>query len=192
MKPYVPQPGTIPNRVIEHLKRLSPDTELATAVLAEIVGQDTKQMAACLASPRKHGALIMRKREDGIHVWSLGSGKPTPLPPDHTPDEPLHPVPKTPAKPASPFDLRKPRALTPREAKPTPPADPPPAPDTYIGIPISTITAIPAPEPIKESCVRFGYFSDGCLIIEKIGNRIGLTEEEAQNLIKFIQKHAQQ
>jgi hypothetical protein len=88
MKPYVPQPGTIPHRVISHLKTMPPGTELSSAVLADAISQPRGIIASCLNAPRKHGALSSRMK-NGLMVWRLGNGVPEPMPPDYEPDEPL-------------------------------------------------------------------------------------------------------
>lgn len=179
MKPYSPQPGTIPHRVIEHLKTLPPGTELASAVLAEIIGQETRQMAACLVYPRKHGVLVMRQHEDGNHVWSLGNGMPTPPPEDNEPDEPLHPVPKMPKKPASPFDLRKPRTLVARDAARTRGKDPQP-------VQAQAAAPVTHTEP-DTNRAKYGIYSDGTFCVQRGVDAIWLTPSETEELGRFLQ-----
>lgn len=174
MKPYVPQPGTIPHKVVEHLKTQPPGTELSTSELAELIGQPRNSMAACLNSPRNHGALKSRKLDTGVFVWSLGDGTPPPKPDDYVPDEPLHrKAPDVQPKPASPFELRKPRGMNPRETPAGPPS-PAPAPR-------------PAPMPKQDrDRAKFGVYSDNTFCIQRGTDAIWLTPEEFKDLAEFI------
>lgn len=176
---------------------------MSTGALADAVGQPRSSMAACMAHPLARGALKSRKREDGITMWSLGDGTPTPPPEDNTPDEPLHPVPKTPSKPSSPFDLRKPRTLAARDAarmrgdvpldlgkpKPIPSRD-----GRHEAVrPITIDTTIklrpePAPPVLIQTKLqaKFGVYSDNTFCIQRGTDAIWLEPEEFQELAEFI------
>lgn len=107
---YETQPGTIPHRAVEHLKTLAAGTELSTAELAEALDVEPGTLIPCLAAPRKHGVLTIRKVEGERSMrWRLGDGTPEPLPPDYEPDQPL----RGGQPPASP----RPRAAAPLSAQ---------------------------------------------------------------------------
>lgn len=93
---YIPQPGTIPARVVAYLhEQLSLGRQWVPSVeLAEHVGQET--VTPYLDTPVQRGCLIKRM----VHgyrrraEYALGDGQPLRKPADLEPDEPLHPVPK--------------------------------------------------------------------------------------------------
>lgn len=71
---YVPRPGTVPARVIEHLRSLPPGTELTTKQLADAV--ETDGVAAYLQVVAAHGLLVRRKEGAGPTCpayWRLGT-----------------------------------------------------------------------------------------------------------------------
>lgn len=185
MKPYIPQPGTIPHKVIEHLKALPAGTEMSTAVLADVIGQPRNSMAACLNSPRNNGALKSRRAENGVFFWSLGDGNPLPPPEDHEPDEPLRrPAPAVVPKPASPFDLRQPRPIKPRDT-------PAPASQAEPVIHRSEPAPALAPAPAGDRA-KFGVYSDNTFCIQRGTDAIWLEPEEFQELAEFIGKTSTQ
>lgn len=75
---YTPQPGTIPHKVITHLRTLPAGTELTTAVLAESIAFDTSMnLFSYLRAAVDGGALKTSKKNGERWVWwSLGDGKP--------------------------------------------------------------------------------------------------------------------
>ncbi len=75
---YTPLPGTIPARVIAHLKTLPAGSELPTAALCEEIGQTaTSGFGACVARALQAGLMAVRKAPDsGLLYWSLGDGEP--------------------------------------------------------------------------------------------------------------------
>jgi hypothetical protein len=91
-KPYTPQPGTIPARVIKHLQTLPPGTFVSTAALSELLDIQLYSVASSLAHPRSMGVVVSRHTESNRRAleWALGDGKPLPLPDDYEPEEPLH------------------------------------------------------------------------------------------------------
>jgi hypothetical protein len=183
MKSYTTQPGTVPHRVIEHLKAQPPGTELSTAELAEAVGQPAGSMNGFLSSPRNHGALHAEKKH-GLLFWSLGDGAPLAPPADREPDEPLRPVPKTPKKTASLFDVRQPRDIKPSKAA---------APVIEPGIPIPIVRIVPAvPQPAPTPAAdraKFGAYSDGTFCIQRGTDTIWLSASEAKELAEFVAKY---
>lgn len=92
-KPYEPMRGTIPFRVIEHLRGLPAGTEISSVELEETLDISRGSLGPLLAAPRKHGLLRSRNKPDNMRLlfWSLGDGTPDPMLPDHEEDEPLHP-----------------------------------------------------------------------------------------------------
>lgn len=170
---YKPTPGTIPHRVIEHLKTLPPGTELSTGVLADFVGQPKASMAACLNAPRSHGALRSRKHPEGYMLWSLGDGVPLPRPEDYDPNLEAKQV-VVPAP--SLFEERKPRPLEPRQAAPEAPA------------PAPTPSPTPAPSAPKAEPARakFGIYSDGTFCVQRGQDAIWLNTSETADLMRFL------
>lgn len=71
--PYEPQGGTIPARVLTFFRGPGFGREFATGVLADELGLDGGSLTACLATPRKQGALICENRA-GLNYWRLGTG----------------------------------------------------------------------------------------------------------------------
>lgn len=69
---YIPQPGTIPARVLAHLKDLPPRTELMSSVLLDAIGQPpefegfTSCMRACVDA-----GLIIKRLEGRRAFWRL-------------------------------------------------------------------------------------------------------------------------
>lgn len=89
---YETQPGTIPHRVVEHLKTLEADAEVSAPELAETLGIDAASIVPCLITPCKHGALTRRKREarhSARQVWWYALGDGSPEEPAREDDEPL-------------------------------------------------------------------------------------------------------
>lgn len=175
-KPYVPQPGTIPHRVIQYLQRLAPGTGIANAPLADELDIVANSITACM-QPALHHGLVKRERIDGIIHWKLGDGTPAPAAPDADEDpEMASKIVITPAaaaaKAASNDKLaqRLEKAIkrdTRCEAEPT---------ELGIQIPLE----LPDPEPV------FGAFSDGSLSIEQGGTFLRLGEKQAQALQAFM------
>jgi hypothetical protein len=87
---YIPQPGTVPHRIINWLKLQPIGAEYSSAVLAEELGIEQSHVGPCLQAPMRHGAITARK--DGrLMMFSLGDGIPLCTGPDHELDEPLLP-----------------------------------------------------------------------------------------------------
>lgn len=87
---YIPQPGTVPHRIINWLKLQPIGAEFSSAVLAEELGIEQSHIGPCLQAPMRHGAITARK--DGrLMMFSLGAGIPLCNGPDHELDEPLLP-----------------------------------------------------------------------------------------------------
>jgi hypothetical protein len=73
---YSPQPGTIPARVIDCLKRLPAGEEMSTGALLDALGQPTSfGLQPCMQAARKAGLVQARKRPGSrLLYWSLGAG----------------------------------------------------------------------------------------------------------------------
>lgn len=75
---YRPQPGTIPHRVIEHLRSLPPGTWLSVAQINEAIGQPCDTRLASAMSRAKFAGLVVQRRAKGrqYHEFSIGDGRP--------------------------------------------------------------------------------------------------------------------
>lgn len=117
---YIPQPGTLPARVITHLQSLAPGAQLSTAELCDELDRDTNGFTTSMETALRAGLLKTSKR-DGSRVlyWSLGDGVERPEPAEDDAEEPEPPRPvltsawKLP--PRSVFDLA---SASSQEAKP--------------------------------------------------------------------------
>lgn len=84
---YIPQPGTIAARVVEHLRGLGPDVELTSQVLLESIGQpsDWHGLGTSLAPALDHG-LIAKRVEGRRAFWRIAGERDAPgvdaAPPD--------------------------------------------------------------------------------------------------------------
>lgn len=175
-KPYTPQPGTIPFRVIQYLQRLAPGTGIANAPLADELDIVANSITACM-QPALHHGLVKRERIDGIIHWKLGDGTPAPAAPDADEDPEM----ASKIVLTSAADLRDSndklvknleKAIK-REQR------------DIIGPDTSQLGAqiqldLPDPEPV------FGAFSDGSLSIEQGGTFLRLGEKQAQALQAFM------
>lgn len=90
-KPYNPQPGTIPARVIAHLESLPPGTFVSTAELSELLDIQLYSVASSLAHPRSLGAVVSRHTASNRRAleWALGDGTTPATNADDEPEEPL-------------------------------------------------------------------------------------------------------
>lgn len=166
MKSYIPQPGTIPHRAIEHLRTLGPGAQLSTAALANDLDQPTESLTASLAVPRKRGALRAEKGANGRSMmWSLGDGTPEQPPHDYEDDRPLKTRASAPVAKwqSSVFDVVAPPAAPPD------PAD----------------HSASEPEPSTRGRFRYAYHSDGTLLVVKGTASIHLGAIEARELFAF-------
>lgn len=66
-KPYAPQPGTIPAKVVAWLA--AHPGEHATAVIAEGIGVAPEGLGATLAPALKHGVIGQARREGRVYFW---------------------------------------------------------------------------------------------------------------------------
>ena len=131
---YHTQPGTIPHRVVEHLKTLPRDSKMSSAELFDALGMENAggSMNAFLSTAIAAG--IIKSEPDPNDrrrsLFSLGDGVPEEPPHDFEPDEPLKrragkPEPKARVKPKAKV---KPRADDPAvelDPKPASPIVPP-------------------------------------------------------------------
>lgn len=172
-KPYTPQPGTIPHRVIEYLRRAAPGTSIATAPLADELDVSSSSILPCMGPAIRDG-LVKRERVDGIIHWSLGDGTPPPAAPDAEDDHEMKSkivlTPAAVAKAAEANDKLAKRLEKAIESGPKP--------GDIVLIPRQVDLA--PPEPV------FGAFSDGSLSIEQGGTFLRLGEKHAQALQAFM------
>lgn len=166
---YITQPGTIPHRVIKHLKSLAPGTELSSVEISDKLGLQNKGMTANLATALRHGALKSR-RLDGIKftLWSLGDGSA------------LAPVGDRDADDAEPLN-------------PTPPAPPGLVPNSIFAL---GRFIKPEPELAKSASadagMRIALWSDGTLEIHRSGGRPVVFEaDETAQLVHYLDRIAQ-
>ena len=204
---YIPQPGTVPHRIINWLKLQPIGNEYSSAVLAEELGIEQSHIGPCLQAPMRHGAITARK--DGrLMMFGLGAGIPLCAGPDHELDEPLLPD----------KEIVIERALKTKEVAPLikavsmPLAQQPRAPKeprkeaTGIRVPVFLQEDAPRTEPDIATAVtdwdkhytapietqpakpfRVGEFSDGTLVIERGAyDRYELTPAESKVLMDFI------
>lgn len=153
--PYIPQPGTIPFRVIEHLKTLPKGSEISTPDLCEALDLDlTGPFRAYMEGALRNGALKSTVKPRGsrnVAHWSLGDGVPMPQPEPE--EEALEPLAETP-KPASPwafpprsvFDLAAAASSKSEKQEAEPELAPPPKPANALG----WVAAPPAPPAAEQ------------------------------------------
>lgn len=92
---YDPPPGTIPAKIIAHLRSLPAGTKLRHAELVESLGLElgpNSSLHNYLVAAIKHGALVQERDQDDLRrvVWSLGDGVPLPAQKDDDHDLPEH------------------------------------------------------------------------------------------------------
>ncbi len=174
-KPYIPQSGTIPHRVVEYLRRLAPGTWVASGPLADELDITQSSIIPCMVSAVHHG-VVKRDRRDGIVHWSLGDGTALPSPAEEEDDPEMESkivlTPAAVAKAAETNDKLAKRLEKAIESGPKP--------GGIVLIPRQVDLA--PPEPI------FGAFSDGSLSIEQGGTFLRLGEKHAQALQAFMRK----
>lgn len=175
---YQTQPGTIPHRVVEHLKTLPPGTELSTTELAEAIGANHSGMSACLITAVSHGLLNSDTRPvpmtgRRISYWSLGDGVPVEQPQAEEQEPDLQQK-----------VVRTPAVDVPVVAKPEPAAQP-----AKIKTSLQRAKpAAPRPAPVQLELPVFAAFSDGRLQIEHEGETITLGSQAANQLHQFMSK----
>ena len=157
-KPYVPQPGTIPHRVVEYLRRMQPGECIATAPLADELDVSPSSILPCMGAAVRGGLV---KRES----------TPPPADPDAEDDHEMKSkiviTPAAPAAKAAPVHKPQERQKAPRKTD---------APVIQIQL------DLPEPEPV------FGAFSDGSLSIEHGDTFLRLSEKQAKALQAFMCK----
>ncbi len=206
---YIPQPGTVPHRVINWLKLQPVGSEYPSAVLAEELGVQQANIGPCLQVPIRHGAITARK-EGRLMMFGLGNGVPTCSAPDFELDEPLEADKgiivdrELKARAVQPLikAVTAPLAQQPRAAKE------PRKEATGIRVPVFLQEDAPRTEPDIAAAVtdwdkhytapietqpatakpfRVGEFSDGTLVIERGAyDRYELTPAESKVLMDFI------
>ena len=179
-KPYIPQSGTIPHRVVEYLRRLAPGTWVASGPLADELDITQSSIIPCMVAAVHHG-VVKRDRRDGIVHWSLGDGTAMPAPVEEEDDpEMKSKIVLTPAAVAQAAVSNDKLAKRLEKAIKRDPPDVA-GPDTsQLGAQIQL--DLPDQEPL------FGAFSDGSLSIEQGGTFLRLGEKHAQALQAFMRK----
>lgn len=180
-KPYIPQPGTIPHRVVEYLRRLAPGTWVASGPLADELDITQSSIIPCMVAAVHHG-VVKRDRRDGIVHWRLGDGTALPAPGEEEEDDPemKSKIVLTPAAVAQSAVSNDKLAKRLEKAIKRDPPD-------VAGPDTSQLDAqiqldLPDQEPL------FGAFSDGSLSIEQGGTFLRLGEKHAQALQAFMRK----
>lgn len=173
---YLTQPGTIPHLAIEHLRTLPPGTKLSTAELAEAIGHDKAILAACLRSPRDHGAVCSEQIPGSpAHRWWIpteqDAKKPEPTP------EPIQ----------GPAPARKPRPKPAPKPEPAIKPEPQPEPPKPQPVDLQPQKVVPS-ELIEPTGLRFGVFDDGSMLIDDGIAVIALDKQEARRLARFISR----
>lgn len=99
---YEPIPGTIPFRAMEYMRSLPQGAEIASAELAEVLGQPSGQLTPALIAVVEHGLLKNRKKPgERFLLWSLGAGQPLKLR-DEEDDELVQQIVDAQTKPSKP------------------------------------------------------------------------------------------
>lgn len=171
---YVPQPGTIPARVIAYFQAQPAGTELSTAALADTLDLQLSSLASCLEFAVKHDVLIREKR-DGRLYWRLGAGAPAaaPIDDDEVDDDPfVHRIVSaaTTTVPAAEAKLPK------RQLRPRPTCAP--AVDTE-----ASAAAAPG--------LRLALWSDGTLVVERSGERHEFSARETKQIVHYLERLAE-
>lgn len=166
---YRPLPGSIADRVIRHLQQQPPGTELATAVLAELVGQPPSAICPILKPARDHGVLQARRLPNhGNNLfWSLGSA-------DKAEDEAEGGSVAAPPAPPAALETAQP---APRLRKPSgkkTPAGPRSAGPGLID------------GPMRGFCCAL--FSDGRLVLETPGQSMTLSADQTRELVRYLER----
>lgn len=171
---YDPQPGTIPYRVIQHLRSQPKGDDFSTAQLAEALEIDITSLGGSMLTPVKHGLIARRKDPDtGLVYWRLGNGIPLIQPDDEDKDEPLTDLRERKKTPAAELAKLLGQPHTPRNSAKAraPAAAPAPAQDA------------PACEP---AALRVGVFSDGSVTLERDGTCLALDRDDLAMVRAFI------
>lgn len=163
---YAPQPGTVPHRVINWMKKQPKGEQFAAAVIADELGIEKTSVGGCLAPSVKHGA-IAKEVVDGIALYSLGDGVSIAIEDIET-DEILEADEKIAAQrraAAKKFEgLAK--AMNPRAS-----------------------SLVLKQDPIAPKTFRCGEYSDGTFVLERSGkDRFVLEASEFDVLREFVER----
>lgn len=155
---YAPQPGTIPHKVVEHLRTLPAGTKVASRPILDAIGQPGK-----LALPTFMGAAIRaglvkaeKSPDTGLLLWSLGDG--VPLAVEKEDDAP--PAPKATPKPK---EMLAPVVQRVKDSAAAPPADPWDGWVEWDGLRYGEMGPIFEPGTRIEVRFRSGLVERGCL-----------------------------
>lgn len=193
-KLYVPQPGTIPAKVLAYLQAQPPGTELASRPLLEAIGAEAAGgLHNYLHCAVNAGALVCRQRPDNrrMLLWSLGDG--TPL----VQDEPPAPLKNDDgaARPAA-----TPKVVVPRRKKQRLRALPADAAPRAMAAQLATtastaeVAVVPAAasvEPLRS--MRMAVWSTGELQIDLgVDRALTFGRAETQALAQYLADHTAQ
>jgi hypothetical protein len=90
-KAYEPYSGSVPSRAIEHLRSLGEGVEIQTVPLCAAIEADPSCFVEAMKRAVETG-LVRNRRGTTLGrpwLWSIGNGKPLPLPQDFEPDGPI-------------------------------------------------------------------------------------------------------
>lgn len=183
---YTTQPGTLPHRVVEHLRSLPPGAKVSTPDLVVLLDADPSCLAASLASPRKHGLLVAEqaKTMGRPMLWSLGTGAAQPAVADADPPvrsvkrAEVAEVPRVPLFPT--VAVAKP---APAETKAAPRATEAPQAETK-----ATKSETPAAAEPAKVAVRAAVWSSGELAIETADETFVFDKTVAREVIAFLKR----
>jgi hypothetical protein len=175
---YEPRPGSVPDRVIAHLRTLPHGAERLSSQLADAINAPPAHVVASLEGAVNAGALFRRKKDSHVRApvyWSL-------------------------------VDHQAAKGTTPPHAngahvEPPAPAAAPPAPAAPDSIPLIAFAherqrrpqlkqvERPAQTPVNATGLRIALWSDGALVIERGPHLVAsLTAEETRLLVKYLDK----
>jgi len=212
---YTPQRGSVPDRVIDWLRRQPAGSVHSDTLMADRFGIPRSSLFAYLKAAIGHGLLVMLV-EDGRTSYGLAPGERT----LHSAPWGQAPVTRVEAAPPAADDglLQAPAAAP--EAQPDPEpvieAAPEPEPEPAPEIPVFNADAPPLAEPaqrsrdrgitiadldrlrqdrapiISQACpsrpLRCALWNDGTLVIEHAGQRLEMPREDSQSLFDYLDR----
>jgi len=193
---YVPQPGTIPAKVVAHLKAQPPGTEMASRPLMEAIGAEVSGgLNNYLQCAVQGGVLACRPHPDDVRtqLWSLGDGVPL----ERADDKPARSVPATPgaAPTGKPRKPKKSRAL-PAEASPRTKAAQQAKRAGLVSVaPLVAAAGADVPLPAVQMparALRMAVWSTGELVLDIDDEVLSFNQTETQQLAQYLADHSAQ
>lgn len=160
---YIPQPGTIPARVVAWLQQQPAGAQVATGVLCDTLDIDVSLLGGSMQPAIRHGLVTSSKREGRLY-WGLATD---------------------PAEPQQPDEQRVVDA--------TPPAEKPPAARQAAPLKIPRLAKEPLPKVARQPVdreMRCALWSDGTLVIEQNGHGIELDAAGTRALVRYLEQMA--